>query len=62
MRRPSLFISGYNNENLQISKEKGIVGWQQRGRNFGINDYIFIYDTDSKIIDSVFKVTSADEH
>jgi 5-methylcytosine-specific restriction endonuclease McrBC GTP-binding regulatory subunit McrB len=58
----SIFISGYSNENLKISKEKGILGWLQRKKELKIGDYVFIYNIDEKRIESVFKISSANEN
>lgn len=61
MSRPSTFISGYSKDNLQISKEKGILGWIQRKKELKIGDYVFIYDITDRVIDTVFRIESTRE-
>jgi hypothetical protein len=61
MNPPSVFISGYSKDNLQTSKEKGILGWIQRKKELKIGDYVFIYNITDRVIDSVFKFESPRE-
>jgi hypothetical protein len=58
----SIFISGYNRTNLQISKEKSILGWVQRKKELKIGDYVFIYNIDEKTIESLFEIESVSEN
>lgn len=59
--RSSIFISGYSKDNLQISKERGILGWIQRKKELKIGDYVFIYNITDREIDTVFRIESPRE-
>lgn len=61
MDQVSIFISGYSKDNLQTSKEKGILGWIQRKKELKIGDYVFIYNITDRVIDTVFKIESPRE-
>src|SRR6476659_7527723 len=57
----SIFISGYSQDNLQTSKEKGILGWIQQKKELKIGDYVFIDNITDRVIDTVFKIESPRE-
>jgi hypothetical protein len=56
----SVFISGYDNINLQISKDNSVLGWKKASIKYEmkIGDYVFIYNRDSRQIESVFEIES----
>jgi len=56
----SIFLTGYNKENLQISKEHEILGWKQNSKRKELTkgDYVFVYDIDDKKIDCLFQINS----
>lgn len=62
MNEFSTFISGYDNENLQKSKEKGLLGWKKKSIRLKIGDYVFIYNTNSRKIESLFEIKSVSEN
>jgi MoxR-like ATPase/predicted RNA-binding protein len=53
----SVFVTGYNETNVKISKEYNILGWKNKSEP-SIGDRIFIYNTTSKKIECGFKITS----
>ena len=55
-----IFLTGYSNDNLQTSKERGILGWKQNSKRKELSkgDYVFVYNVDNKKIDYLFQITS----
>jgi hypothetical protein len=49
----TIFIIGYTKDNLQISKQQGILGWKENSkrRELAKGDYVFVYDIDDNKID-----------
>ncbi|HSF49803.1 MAG TPA: hypothetical protein VLA74_03505 [Nitrososphaeraceae archaeon] len=60
MAEESIFLTGYTKDNLQISKQQGILGWKQNSkrRELAKGDYVFVYDIDDKKIDCLFQINS----
>lgn len=56
----SIFITGHTKDNLQISKQQGILGWKQNSkrRELAKGDCIFVYDIDDKEINCLFQINS----
>jgi hypothetical protein len=58
----SIFLTGYDNFNLQTSKESKILGFIQNSRRkvLEVGDYVFVYnfDKDHRKIESLFRITS----
>lgn len=48
----AIFITAYTKDNLQISKQQGILGWKQnfKRKELAKGDYVFVYDIDDKKI------------
>jgi predicted RNA-binding protein len=53
----SVFVTGYNDTNIKISKEHKILGWKNKSEP-SIGDHIFIYNTTSKKIECGFEIKS----
>jgi len=62
--KESIFLTGYNQTNLQISKESKILGWMQNSKRKEIanGDYVFVYNMDNKRIECVFRIDSKSEN
>ena len=62
--KESIFLTGYNQTNLQISKESKILGWMQNSKRKEIanGDYVFVYNIDNKRIECVFRIDSKSEN
>ena len=58
----SIFLTGYDNINLQTSKDSKILGFIQNSRRkeLEVGDYVFIYnfDKDHRKIESLFRIIS----
>ena len=56
----SIFITGYSKDNVQASKQQGILGWKHNSKRKELvnGDYVFVYDIDNKKIDSLFQINS----
>ncbi len=52
------YITGYDKENLQISKDLQIIGWQDKPSKLRAGDEVFVYNSTDKKIESCFSVTS----
>ena len=53
-----IFLTGYPEGNLHISKRQKILGWKENPKLLSIGDYVFIYNTTSKKIECGFKIKS----
>ncbi|MGH9981070.1 MAG: hypothetical protein ACRD6U_05915 [Nitrososphaeraceae archaeon] len=56
----TIFLTGYNKENLEISKQQEILGWKQNSKRKKLSDgdFVFVYDIDNKKIDCLFQIIS----
>jgi hypothetical protein len=56
----AIFITGYSKDNVQVSKQQGILGWKHNSKRKELvkGDYVFVYDIDNKKIDSLFQINS----
>jgi MoxR-like ATPase len=52
-----VFVTGYNDANVKISKEYKILGWKNKSDPI-ILDHIFVYNTTTKKIECGFKIKS----
>ncbi len=61
MDQRCVFITSYDGKNLQISKDKGVLGWKKYSKKheMKIGDYVFVYNLDSRQIESVFEIESS---
>ena len=53
-----VFLTGYPQGNLQISKEQDILGWKENPKSLSVGDYVFVYNITSKKIECGFKIKS----
>jgi hypothetical protein len=51
-----IFLTAYDSKNLEISKKMGVLGWQQRTNSLVAGDYVFVFNTKSKEIETCFIV------
>lgn len=58
---PGLFLTAYDNENLKTSKNLGILGWEQHSNTLAPGDYVFVFNTNSKQIETCFEVKMRSE-
>ncbi|GEM_PF-2567778 len=54
----SIYLTGYDNLNLQRSKEYHILGWKDRPSKLSTGDYVFVFNSTGDKIDSCFEVKS----
>lgn len=55
------YVTGYDSDNLQISKDRRILGWRDKPSAISIGDEVFVYNSTTKNIDIVFSVRSKSE-
>jgi hypothetical protein len=55
----SVFVTGYDDTNLKISKKSEILGWKNRPSKMSIGDYVFVFNTTTDKIESCFEIKSA---
>jgi len=62
--KESIFLSGYNDINLQICKETKFLGWMQNSKRKVLSegDYVFIYNINTKMIESLFRIVSKSDN
>ena len=58
MNELQVFLTGYPQGNLQISKEQNILGWKKKPKFLSEGDYVFVYNTTNKKIECGFKIKS----
>lgn len=56
--KPSMFVTGYDDTNLRISKKSEILGWKNRSSKMSIGDYVFVFNTTTDKIESCFEIKS----
>lgn len=54
----SIYLTGYDNLNLQRSKEYQILGWKDRPSKLFTGDYVFVFNTTGDKIESCFEIKS----
>jgi MoxR-like ATPase len=54
----SIYLTGYDNLNLQRSKEYHILGWKDRPSKLSTGDYVFVFNTTGDKIESCFEIKS----
>ena len=57
----AMYITGYNDTNLQISKTNEILGWQDNPRNLTQGDLVFVFNTTTDKIELCFEILSESE-
>jgi MoxR-like ATPase len=55
---PIVFVTAYDNSNLNRSKELGILGWKSNSKLLSSGDYVFVFNKSTLNIDSCFKIKS----
>jgi hypothetical protein len=55
---PTIFVTGYDNENLSKSKELGILGWKCNSRLLSTYDLVFVFNKSNLNIESCFEMRS----
>jgi MoxR-like ATPase len=58
VQEPSIFLTGYNDKNLEISKRLKILGWKERPHKLSSGDLVFVFNTTSKKIETCFEIKS----
>ena len=53
-----IFVTGYDDRNLEISKKQGILGWAKNSTYLSEGSLVFVYNLTDKNIESCFKVKS----
>jgi hypothetical protein len=53
-----IYLTAYDNKNLEISKKLGILGWKDKPSKLSVDDLVFVYDIDNHNIDTCFKIVS----
>lgn len=53
-----VFLTGYPEKNLEISKKQKILGWERNPKDISIGDLVFVYNKNSKKIECGFRVKS----
>jgi len=43
MPQVSIFLTGYNSQNIAISKQQKILGWVRKKKELEIGSYVFVY-------------------
>ncbi len=56
--KPIIFVTAYDNENLNRSKEHGILGWKSKSNLLTPNDYVFVFNKSTLTIESCFRIKS----
>jgi MoxR-like ATPase len=57
-REASLFVTGYDDKNLQISKERGILGWANNSNYLSEDNLVFVFNKTTLRIEVCFKIKS----
>lgn len=57
-----IYLTAYDNNNLEISKKLGILGWKDKPSKLSIGDLAFVYDIDEHHIDCCFRIISESEN
>jgi hypothetical protein len=53
---PDIFITSYNQNNLDLSIKLGILGWKRRPKHISKGYLVFVYNSTSKRIQAGFKI------
>ncbi len=53
-----VFLTGYPEGNLEISKKQQILGWERNPKDISIGDLVFVYNKNSKKIECGFRIKS----
>ena len=56
--KPTIFVTGYSNKNLNHSLRNKILGWKNQSHILSPGDYVFVYNNDSHFIQTAFKVVA----
>ena len=54
----SLFITGYNNENLAISKKEQLLGWVNNSSYLSEDSLVFVFNKDKLAFETCFRIKS----
>jgi len=57
-----VFVTGYDEENLRISKKSNILGWVRNSNYLSKNSLVFVFDKSNLYLDSCFRVVSKSEN
>ena len=57
-KMPTIFVTGYDNENLSKSKELGILGWKLNSRLLSTYDLVFVFNKSNLNVESCFEMRS----
>lgn len=60
--RPKIYVTGYSKVNLDHSLEKGILGWRNQSRLLSRGDYVFVYDTNSHMLQAAFLILGTSQN
>ena len=58
VEKPTIFVTGYSNKNLNHSIRHKILGWKNQSHILSTGDYVFVYNNDSHFIQTAFKVVA----
>jgi MoxR-like ATPase len=61
-QEPTVFVTAYDNSNLNRSKELGILGWRSNSKLLSPGDYIFVFNKSTLDIDSCFRIKSKSDN
>ena len=53
-----IFLTGYDGRNLEISKERGILGWVNKSNFLSIGSLVFVFNKDMLRIETCFRIES----
>jgi len=54
----SACLTAYDDTNLKISKESGMLGWRDRPSKLSVGDYVFVYNSETDTIETCFEIKS----
>lgn len=53
-----IFITGYDERNLDISKQRGILGWVNKSNFLSAGSLVFVFNKDSLVLETCFEIKS----
>jgi hypothetical protein len=57
-KHPHVFVTGYDQKNLDISAERGILGWVNNSNFLSIGSLVFVFNKDSLVLETCFEIIS----
>ena len=57
-QHPHIFVTGYDQSNLDISVERGILGWVKNSNFLSVGSLVFVVNKDSLVLESCFEIIS----